>query len=101
MPRIAFALAALVLLTTPVQAQQRPLCAEHDSIVELLASTFGETLSAAGVSADGDMVQVYSADSGSWSVVITRPGGRACVIASGDGWAYERPEPPKPRGRVS
>lgn len=103
MPRIAYALAAAaLLLPTAGLAQQQRFCAPAAQIIERLGNQFGEHLSAAGLDAQGRMLAVYSNPaSGTWTVTVTTPDKVSCVVASGEGWSYERPEPVKPRGRVS
>lgn len=84
---------------TPAIAQANTSCLPHAAaIAQQLNKQYGETLTAAGVDANGAMVQVYSnPESGSWTIAISIPNGPTCIISSGEGWAYERaPEAPKP-----
>lgn len=103
MPRIAFALAALALLAScqPALAQARVCLPQAQTLVDQLANEYGEVLTAAGVDANGNLVQVYSSDAkGTWTIAVTVPGGPTCVVSSGEGWTRETPEPVKP-GRTS
>jgi hypothetical protein len=34
----------------------------------------------------GYLVEVFASSSGSWTIVLTQPGGTACLIASGNYW---------------
>lgn len=99
--RVAYAF-ALSLIATPALGQS-PFCAPSTTALsDKLAETFGEHLTAAGIDANGSMVSVFSnPESGSWTIAVTRPEGLACVVSSGEGWAYKRPAVPKPQGRVS
>jgi len=51
-----------------------------------------------GVTAQGALVEVLSADEGeTWTIILTTPQGRSCLVAAGEGWrsktlAAEAPE---------
>lgn len=85
--------------TTPADAQAARLCTPRaDLLMDRLGKQYGEVLTAAGVDADGNLVQVYSSDDrGTWTIAITIPGGPTCVISAGEGWVREQTaELPKP-----
>ena len=100
--RVAYASLALALISTPALGQQRICAPDVKALSAKLAEKFGEHLTGAGVDANGSMVSVFSnPESGSWTMAVTRPEGTSCVVSSGEGWAYERSESPKPKGRLS
>jgi hypothetical protein len=94
-------LAWFVLATTAVSAQQarggpphRPACNSHDKLVELLQRNYTEAPSAMGLQANGHLLEVFmSKESGSWTIVSTRPDGVSCIIAAGQYWR-ELPDSP-------
>ena len=76
----------------PATAQQAPNCGTHDAITGELKDTYGEHRTGVGMVAGGQaIVEVYAADKGSWTLIITGAKGKTCVIFVGDGW-IERPE---------
>lgn len=75
-------------------AQAQPVCAPRDAIAEGLASGYGERVTAAGVDQRGNLIEVFSSDTGTWTIVLTIPGGPACLLSSGDGWQYMQVELP-------
>lgn len=78
---------SLTLALTPRASAQEPVCYAHDSLAELLDERFTESRVAAGLEVSGRLVQLYtSADSASWTMVITTPAGESCVIAVGEHW---------------
>ncbi len=88
-------LLALVLTahgTTPASAQSTKLCMPRaDLLMDQLGKQYGEVLTAAGVDANGNFVQVYSSDDkGTWTIAVTIPGGPTCVISAGEGWVREQ-----------
>lgn len=83
---LSFGFAALILATQAGWAE--PGCAPRAKVLEALAQTFGETRRSIGLVANAQVMEVFaSAETGTWTLIFTRPDGLACVIASGK--AYE------------
>jgi len=91
-------IAALVLSGLPLAAlaseQARPAahtCLPRQQIVKYAEKLFGEHLQFSGVDQNGGMVQLFAADSGTWTLAITLPNtGITCFVAGGQGWAVDR-----------
>jgi hypothetical protein len=84
---------AMLLLGLPVLAQVAPgaACGPRDAVIERLATRFGETrrglgLSSGGRGRDGVIELFASEETGSWTVALTLPDGRTCLLASGRHW---------------
>jgi len=90
-------LAAAVLTCGPVLAQTPP-CGNPVDLAQRLASEYGEAVTARGIDGGGNLVLVYSnATTQTWTVLVARPGGPACVVATGEGWEQtEYVAPAKP-----
>jgi hypothetical protein len=74
------------LFVTPAEAQAN--CAPRPVVVERLADRYGETRRSVGLGANNAVVEVFASDeSGSWTIIVTTPGGLTCLVASGQ--AYE------------
>ena len=89
---------ALVLAAAQDAAAQSPRsCAPRAKVVERLASQYGETRRAAGLSAGNALVEVFASEmSGTWTITATAPGGLTCLVASGQAFealAELLPEP--------
>lgn len=84
--------ATALLLASAAQVQAQTVCAAREAVVSALATRFGETVSATGVDRNGNLLEVFSSAGGSWTIVLTIPGGPTCLVSSGDGWwqAVER-----------
>lgn len=81
-------LGALVSATS-VDAQARGNCAPHQQVVEVLAERWGESRQSIALGANGAIVEVFaSIETGTWTIVVTRPGGPACLVASGQAYQY-------------
>jgi hypothetical protein len=79
--------AAAVLLALPGHAQGAD-CGPRTSVIERLASQFGETRRGIGLAMRGGrVVEVFASEaSGTWTITVTLPDGRTCLIASGRDW---------------
>lgn len=90
--------AALILaaaLATPTVAGAAGNCASRAEIVGALAAKYGESRRAAGLETAANLVEVWASDAtGSWTILVTRPDGIACIAASGGDWLeYEAKVP--------
>lgn len=87
-PLIAFAAAAMLI--APPATAAASYCAPRDKLLQQLAENYGETRRAGGVQGGHAVVEVYaSAETGSWTIVLTRPDGDACAVAAGQSWSEE------------
>ncbi len=73
---------AALLLSTPALAQQN--CAQRDQVLARLAEKYGESRQSIGLAPNNGVVEVFaSAETGTWTIVITTPNGLSCLMASG------------------
>lgn len=90
--------AALVACTPLAEAQTQSPCAERNELVLRLEQSYGETLQSMGLHQDNTLLEVYaSEDTGTWTILVTRPDGLSCLIAAGQMWDGT-PEPVRARG---
>lgn len=77
---------------------QGPACASRNAVVERLEQRFGEVRQAVGLNRENGLIEFFAAaDTGTWTILLTRPDGVSCLIASGDtfenqGLPLRRPE---------
>lgn len=103
MKRIAFALPILLIPATG-QAQMPPVCAPPQVLVDGLTEKAHETEIGGGTDFAGNLISVFrSADGKTWTIVLTQPGGRSCVVSLGADWTDEpqMPAPTKKPGTAS
>ena len=67
-------------------ATAQTACGPRREVAEFLRQRYREVVVAQGVTASGALLEVLAAPGGSWSLIVTAPDGRACVLASGEGW---------------
>lgn len=60
-------------------------CGPHDEVIAYLGR-YEERQIAMGLTAQGTLLEIFLAASGTWSIVITRADGASCVVAIGDTW---------------
>ena len=77
--------ASLMFDASAVSAQLIP-CGERYTILKTLKQQYDEQRTAFGVTADGRLLEVVVSPRGSWTILLTRPGGLTCLVTSGDGW---------------
>lgn len=78
-------LCIMAMAASQVQAQS---CGPRDDVVKRLTETYGETRRGIGIARQGAVMELYASDlSGSWTITVTLPDGRTCLVATGQ--AYE------------
>ncbi|CTQ31378.1 hypothetical protein [Jannaschia rubra] len=77
---------ALALTALPGRADDAA-CGARSTVVARLASHFGETRRGIGLGQANRVVEVFASDAtGSWTVAVTLPDGRMCLLATGQAW---------------
>jgi hypothetical protein len=80
---LSFGFAVLIAATGLAEAQGNN-CAAHDVVVERLAEGYGESRQSIAIAANNAIVEVFaSAETGTWTITITMPGGPTCLVAAG------------------
>lgn len=81
------AAAVLVTLTAPGVAQaQFAMCGERAQIVDQLKSKYQESRQAVGLISDNGAAELYISEKGTWTMLVTLPSGKSCIIAAGHSW---------------
>ena len=71
----------------PAAAQMRTGCLPHETAVSKLEQGYGEQRVGLGIGPSGGAVyELYVADTGTWTILVTRPNGLSCIAASGESW---------------
>jgi hypothetical protein len=82
--------AGLIAATPAAEAETRQACAKRDQVIRKLEEKFGETLRSIGLHQSDGVVEVYSSEeTGSWTILMTRPDGMSCLLASGQLWEQD------------
>ncbi len=98
------AFVAILLTPSAVGSAERSICGSHAMVAAHLARQWGETVSWRGL-AGGNLLELYTVAPGAtqgdapggveggWTLVMTRPDGVACFVASGRDGEAIRPAP--------
>ncbi|NIA66978.1 hypothetical protein HBA54_00050 [Pelagibius litoralis] len=61
-------------------------CGPRDALVDALSEGYQESPVSRGVTSTGALLEIFAGPSGSWSILVTVPGGPTCLVSSGEGW---------------
>ncbi|MEX1662026.1 hypothetical protein [uncultured Thioclava sp.] len=86
---LSFGFVALILLSGRSFAQEAT-CAPRDDLIAQLQSRYLETRRAVALAANNSVVEVFAAESGSWTILVTQASGMSCLIASGEAFEAVR-----------
>lgn len=89
MSAAVLALSTLALSTLSFSlsaAAQSPQCAAREAVLDRLSDHYREQPVSIGVTATGSLLEVLASPEGSWTIIITVPGGPTCLVSSGEGW---------------
>ncbi|MBL6945717.1 MAG: hypothetical protein ISR47_03670 [Rhodospirillales bacterium] len=81
--------AAFLILTLGASsgyAQMAAACGERGSIASKLDDGYSEKPVAMGLSANGAVVEVFAATSGTFTIILTQPDGISCILMTGESW---------------
>lgn len=68
-------------------------CGERTNFVETLDSKYHESPKAIGIANQTNLVEVFTSEKGTWTIMVTQPTGKTCIIAAGSSWADLDPTP--------
>ena len=76
-----------ILAAAPAAAQMRATCLPHETAVSKLEKGYGEHRVGLGIGPSGGAIyELYVAETGTWTILVTRTNGLTCIAASGDSW---------------
>lgn len=80
------ALAGALAVGTNAASAQYQFCVEHGDLVAHLSEQFQERQFAFGLIGQVAVMEVFVAETGTWTIVVTDLAGRSCIVAAGDNW---------------
>lgn len=100
MNRTLILTAAAFLISGAQPAFSQMVCGKRGDIVKALEDGHSEQRTAAGISGNGGLVELFTAGNGTWTLLLTMPGGPTCLLGSGEEWEGFDPKklPGKNRG---
>ncbi len=61
-------------------------CAKHNLMVGLLSKKYSEKPVAMGTVNEDRFMQLFVSAKGSWTILVTKTNGEACILAAGQNW---------------
>ncbi len=76
----------IALSIFPASATAQMLCGERLKVIAALKEKYQEVPNSVGLSNNGTMIEVFVSDTGSFTIINTRPDGLSCLISAGENW---------------
>ena len=70
------------------------LCEPSHSLTQKLTRQFGEARLARGTQGPDQIMEVWTDDSGGWTLVVTYATGTSCIVAMGENWDFVQADNP-------
>ncbi|MEL6316778.1 MAG: hypothetical protein AAFR16_03955 [Pseudomonadota bacterium] len=71
------------------QTSNGVVCGDRDIMVAHLDRHYGEVRRGAGLQSANGVMELFVSETGSWTLLLTRPNGRSCPVAAGEAWQQE------------
>ena len=75
-----------VLLFVASAAHGQIMCAERSTVLTHFGAKYKEGPVAMGLASNGAVLEVLTSVKGSWTIIVTGPTGKTCIVASGEAW---------------
>ena len=72
--------------TTSAVAADGPPCGPRKALTKKLEQAYGETRQGVGLTGGQVLFEVWTSEKGTWTLLLTRPDGKSCVMAVGEDW---------------
>jgi hypothetical protein len=67
-------------------AQAAGVCGNRGDFVKALTDKYQESGKALGIAGQVNLVEVFASKAGTWTILVTTPEGKSCIIAAGSSW---------------
>ncbi len=79
-----FGAALIAAMASPLSAQM--VCGDRGDVLGSLAQKYEEHPVSMGLANNGSVLEVLASTAGSWTVMLTRPDGKSCLLVTGEGF---------------
>lgn len=95
MRHVIATLSGVVLFLCAVEAQgQGPVCTDRQTMLQTLEQRYGERIAVRALADHGQMIEITRGRNGSWTALVTIPGGPTCMTGSGEAMQILEPGEP-------
>ena len=67
-------------------AQALGMCGSRADFIKALSDKYQETGKAIGIAGQVNLVEIFASKAGTWTILVTTPQGKSCIIAAGSSW---------------
>ena len=83
---IVCACVALIALASASPAQAAGMCGKRGEFIKALNDKYMESGKALGFAGQVNLVEIFASQAGTWTILVTTPEGKSCIIAAGNSW---------------
>ena len=83
---IVFACFSFLALAFSNEAQAMGMCGSRADFIKALSDKYQETGKALGIAGQVNLVEIFASKAGTWTILVTTPEGKSCIIAAGSSW---------------
>jgi hypothetical protein len=84
--KIVFVCISFLALAFSIPAQAVGMCGSRGDFIKALADKYQETGKALGIAGQVNLVEIFASKAGTWTILVTTPEGKSCIIAAGSSW---------------
>ena len=86
MTRLNLVCALAVAVAFTSQAQAASVCGSRADFIKALNEKFEEQGKALAIAGQNNLLEIYTSEAGTWTILMTSPEGKTCIIAAGNSW---------------
>jgi len=76
----------MVVLFWIAPAHAMGMCGKRADFIKALNDKYQETGKALAIAGQVNLVEVFASKAGTWTILVTTPEGKTCIIAAGNSW---------------
>lgn len=76
----------LIIVWMAPQAHALGMCGMRADFLKALSDKYQETGKALGIAGQVNLVEIFASKAGTWTILVTTPEGKSCIIAAGSSW---------------
>ena len=83
---IVCACVSFLALGASNSAQALGMCGKRADFIKALNDKYQESGKALAIAGQVNLVEVFASKAGTWTILVTTPEGKTCIIAAGNSW---------------
>lgn len=84
--KLLLATATIIGALTAQTALAANTCGARDDVISNLMDKHSESHVASGLQSAKGLLEIWAVEGGSWTILLTQPDGKTCVVAAGTHW---------------